>query len=317
MDQGPGSGITNQSLSKKHPDPPELHGSGQPEEVKSQLRTFTAQLRIKLALNADWYPTEQSRLSYAASRLQHPASSQYLPFVKTNGHIDIAGGVEGLIKKLEVAYGDPDRLRSATQKFNDLVQGNKPFSTFIATFQNLAAELSFNEVSLINYLDIKKSRDLSRLMIGRKVPNTLASYIQLLQELDNDQRYFNEKHPRTNTTHKPFSNNQPASTITNSSITTAHPASPPTNTGTKPLTTTQGGDAMDTSAARIRGPLSETERARRLNNGLCLYCGTHTFERGVQCPLKRRPRPQQVHEATLTTDDDPLPTGQGNSQSLN
>ena len=36
-------------------------------------------------------------------------------------------------------------------------------------------------------------------------------------------------------------------------------------------TTSQGGDAMDLS--RQHGPISLTEKKRRYDNNLCLYCG--------------------------------------------
>ena len=53
--------------STKHPDPSSFGGD------KAELRGWMTQLRIKLNINKDHYPTEQSKLAYALSRLKERA----------------------------------------------------------------------------------------------------------------------------------------------------------------------------------------------------------------------------------------------------
>lgn len=57
----------------------------------------------------------------------------------------------------------------------------------------------------------------------------------------------------------------------------------------RPLTTSEGGDAMDLSASSYspRGPLSQEEKERRRKLGLCYYCGKGVH-RAVDSTLLRK-----------------------------
>src|SRR5690606_2749155 len=78
---------------------------------------------------------------------------------------------------------------------------------------------------------------------------------------------------------------------------TSNPQTHPTDRGSGYL----GPAPMDLSA--IRKPLSPEERARRVREGLCFYCGSSSHGIG-SCPLNRNPRPPrprvQANEASLS-----------------
>lgn len=60
------------------------------------------------------------------------------------------------------------------------------------------------------------------------------------------------------------------------------PSTSSTSTGTQP-------GPMELSAARKRGPLTATQKKRRRNNSLCLYCGS-LGHWATTCPQKRQRR---------------------------
>lgn len=97
----------------------------------------------------------------------------------------------------------------------------------------------------------------------------LNQAIARLQDIDNKRRAF-----AASTTKMRYRNS------TNS-------YTPNTSRPSEGLTTSQGGDAMDLSSATLRphAPLSQEEKARRRNLGLCIYCGGsgHVIR---TCPLK-------------------------------
>src|SRR6266516_122062 len=80
--------------SEKLPDPPMFGG------IRKELRPFVTKLRLKLSVNADRFPTEQDKLSYAMSRLYGDAARTIDPFFR-NGSLM---GLHGFISFLEQTY---------------------------------------------------------------------------------------------------------------------------------------------------------------------------------------------------------------------
>lgn len=107
------------------PDAPTFDGT-KPEE----LRTWTLQLRSKLAAQAARYPTEPARLRYALNRLSGSALNLVRSHVsEETGDIDFAS-LNDLLDILRQAYDDPDRTRTAEREITRLRQKNQPFSTY-------------------------------------------------------------------------------------------------------------------------------------------------------------------------------------------
>ena len=61
--------------SASHPDPEKFDGT------RDKLRPFLAQLRLKLEINEDHFPTDRQKVSYAISRLSGTAMDQVLPMM--------------------------------------------------------------------------------------------------------------------------------------------------------------------------------------------------------------------------------------------
>ena len=76
------------SKSEKHPDPAVFNGN------PSKWKEFKTQLRVKLVINADRYPTSQSRLAYGVSRLQGNPLNIITPRI-VNGTIGFNDFVKG------------------------------------------------------------------------------------------------------------------------------------------------------------------------------------------------------------------------------
>jgi hypothetical protein len=131
--------ITESScLTAKHPDPP-LCFSKNPK----QLSLFLTQLLIILLHNVDHYPNDQAYLRYAMSRLEGVALAQILPKVtKTTFHL---GSLVRLIQVLENAFHDPDKEATAERELTKLYQREREFSQYDEDFQQMIADLEYNE----------------------------------------------------------------------------------------------------------------------------------------------------------------------------
>lgn len=102
---------TSSSLSKstsnhrldKIPDPPIFDGT------KAKLREFVTKLLLKLIGNADWYPTSNEKLVYAANRLEGTTTDQLMPYITVDKGKGIKIDLESykdLIRILEGVFGD-------------------------------------------------------------------------------------------------------------------------------------------------------------------------------------------------------------------
>src|SRR5437763_11809578 len=88
-------------------------------------------------------PNTQVKLYYAFNALSEPAAAQVLPYVRDN-RVDLTD-LAALIRILENAFGNPNRVRDAENKLFSISQGNKDFSAYFAEFQRYAAEVSWND----------------------------------------------------------------------------------------------------------------------------------------------------------------------------
>ena len=178
--------------SERLPDPPAFSGK------KKDLPLFLTKLRYKLKGNADRFPTEESRLIYAHSRLEHDPATLIDPLMGK----DIVT-VDRLIQFLEATYGDPNRELTAWSRLDNLKQGKKNFLSHFAEFRRLVADTNLNEGAQINQLRRSLSDELRRAMVGIPIPRSLNDYANLIALYDNDLRYLPSSRTHSVTTKQP------------------------------------------------------------------------------------------------------------------
>jgi hypothetical protein len=236
-------------------DPPMYDGN------RDALEGFVAQLRLKLFSDPTRFPTPTIRMAYTFNRLQGRAQAQVLPFIK--GETIELKDAEEIIRILQNAFGDPDPVATARAKLANLKQGKKEFNTYFAEFQMLVSKLNWNEDAKLDALREGMSHDLRRLLLGRTKKLTFDELVALCQETDTESRAIHLSEGRTY--HQRNSQGH------------VHPRAPTTTTISNPPPNSAGQiphpDAMDLSATGGRGKISEEERAARLREGRCLYCG--------------------------------------------
>ncbi|KAH0614656.1 uncharacterized protein H6S33_000292 [Morchella sextelata] len=285
--------------SEKLPDPDVFRG----DRDRERLHLFKQQMKIKLLGNIDRYPTLQSKLSYAFSRLEGAAANQFLQYMGEEG---IAlPSMTRFYEILDTAFGDPDRMRTARRNLRNIRQRTRTFADYFAEFQRYAAESGMDEVSRIEALMEGINGELDESMIHHETPATVDGCATLLQRLDNRRRAAEAKRgskkpwtttatpaprpPPTNPVPAP----RPAAPAANPPAIENHPSFRP------------GGDVpMDLSGGRRRP--TPAERNARLAEGRCFYCGGvgHMVR---NCPQARatgnQPRRPVMRGAALTVEE--------------
>ena len=119
--------------------------------------------------NADRFPTARERMSYVTNRLEGQAYAQILPFI-LEGECQLPDYPD-VLRVLERAYGDPNRVNNARKDLFRLKQQNKEFAAFYAEFQRLALEGEVSEDSQITLLESALSRELKSQLTSVDAPD--------------------------------------------------------------------------------------------------------------------------------------------------
>src|SRR6266576_632079 len=226
--------------------------------------------------DATRFPTPQHILKYAINRLEGAALNQLLPYVQ-NDNVNLAD-LAALVRILEDAFGDPDRVATAERELEKLQQKNREFSAYYADFQRLIAEVQWNDHGKRYALSRGLSSELKAALVAVDEPQEFPEYVRMLQRVDNKVRAIQAEQKGRGpqqTQRAPAPRAAPAQSAS---------APHPTDTGAR----NYGPAPMDLSAYRSK--LSPEERAMRIQEGRCLYCGGFNHL-ARDCPNKRAPRP--------------------------
>lgn len=305
------------SRSPKHPDPDKFNGN------RAELEPFLAQLRTKLALNKDHFPSENMKIFYAISRLEGQAMRQVMPHIKLDNTTDYST-VNDLIQTLTVAFGDPDKQTTAQRELRTLKQKNTDLST-----QRWAPDTGFDQHSLKSFLSDSISAELKQAMVTQIVPTDLDEYIALLQRFDNNLRAIPTSRPSVIRSGSSFSTGRARSQFLSYAGSSTSASTPSTSafitaadSASNHPAQNLGPMSMDLSNIR-KGPVPPEEKLRRRALNLCNYCGGNGHQ-APTCPTFRcyncggighgaqgctKPRKQRLQEFSLI--DIGMPEEQG------
>jgi hypothetical protein len=161
--------------SERLPDPDKFEGD------RKDLRRFSSQIKEKLNINRDRFPTPQSRMTYVTNRLKGIPYAQILPYIRDG--ICQLNDFTDILDILERAFGDPNRARNARNELYRLRQGNKEFSLFFAEFQRLAMEGEMHNEALPTMLEQAINRELKGMLLHHEPPK--GDYLDLARFLQN------------------------------------------------------------------------------------------------------------------------------------
>jgi len=230
---------------------------------RSKLRSFLVKLNLKLQ-EPKSFKDEQARMRYVIGRLDGIALEQVMNFVTVDG-IQFST-VQSMIDHLKQCFDDPDRIGTATRALRSTKQGTRDFATYFAEFQRYALQVDWNDAAIRAELRDGLSPELLGALVTIDEPESYTDFTNLLMKIDTKLRANKNR-----ITPRPPAPPQTPKGHTKQYNTSATPGA--TGAATNPTASNSGhyGPApMDISANRRR--LTPEERARRIAQGLCLYC---------------------------------------------
>ncbi|KAG0161705.1 hypothetical protein PDIDSM_4973 [Penicillium digitatum] len=140
-----------------------------------RISADSSQIKEKLNINRDRFPTPQSRMTYVTNRLKGIPYAQILPYIRDG--ICQLNDFTDILDILERAFGDPNRARNARNELYRLRQGNKEFSLFFAEFQRLAMEGEMHNEALPTMLEQAINREMKGMLLHHEPPK--GDYLDL------------------------------------------------------------------------------------------------------------------------------------------
>jgi hypothetical protein len=264
----PGAAFRDSStfLGKHLAKPPEFDGKD-----RQGCSPFISHCRLYIRGNIANFPTEQSKILFVSSYLRGNAFSWFEPHLKT---VDdpLFSNFETFVAELEKNMGDPDRERSLTRQLQTLSQTTSA-SAYATKFFQISSSLSWNDDALRAqfYTGLKKEvKDALAIAMITFEPTSVQALSDMAIRVDN-RLYERKSEDRRGQGKEQARQEGPRVAPVNSQG----------HVGPRPMD-------LDANQKSVKfKPLTQEEKKRRRDNGLCLYCGEKGHD-AANCPRKSR-----------------------------
>lgn len=249
---------------------------------RSKFRGFVNQVQLIIALQPQRYPTDESRVGLVGTLLSGQALSWFAPLFEARS--PILSNFDTFLATFSEAFGEHDKNRWATTKIRALRQGSRSASLYASEFRQLACDINWGEEALVSQFQWGLRDDVKDLLLSFSDPQNLNEAISQAVKCDN--RLFQRRQDRRSW------NTLVPQRYAPSEIKAAHATHLPS----------QGPEDMQIDAVRF-GPLTVQEKKRRLDEGLCLYCG-NSGHKAINCDKKHKQRPLKTRSAHVSENED-------------
>ena len=248
--------------------------------TRANFRGFVQQVRLYLRLYHSRYPDGFTQVAFIGTLLSGNARSWFAPLLEKDS--PILYNLEAFMERFTAAFGDSDREGVAERKIQNLRQGSRSAAIYAAEFQQLTCDLDWNDKAYMTRFRYGLRDDVKNLLITMPKVDTLEELIS--QAIICDNRLFELRQERR-------------SSWRNDGAFTARPRSLENHS--------TGPEPMQIDAVRFK-TLTPEEKKRRMEEGLCLYCGEAGHKAG-NCPNKQNRRTVKTRSAIIPENEDAQP----------
>jgi hypothetical protein len=279
--------------------PPEFDGKD-----KKSATTFLAHLQLCFQANSNQFRTDRDKVVFAASYLRGQAFAWFEPHL-LDSKSALVTSWDNFETAFLQAHGDTDRERTLTRELQSLTQTGSA-SSYATKFFQISAFLTWNDSALQAqfYTGLKPEVKDALALIDKQTHDSVLDLSTQAIKLDNrlhERRVENKKGTSAFLVAASRTSSSPATPLS-----TPRQAAPSSSSAPQSSSSHNGPAPMDLDATRPRFlPLTPEEKARRVREGLCLYCGGQGHN-AQQCPKKSSnnrssgQKPLQAAEVSFT-----------------
>jgi hypothetical protein len=233
---------------------------------RSRCQEFINQLDLFFAMQKDVYRTDDEKIQFAGTLLSGPASDWFFSYYPNDERLKIFTQFKEFLLH---TFDEHDRALIAENKMSKLCQGKLDATEYTNQFLMLRRHLDWDDSALRFHYRRGLNKKIRNHLLHFPKPKTLEELIDNTIEIDNrikedeaEEPLFKVKNSKPQETHDPMEI-----------------------------------DAISRNRTAPKGPISEQERTRRINNKLCLYCGKGGHYRSdcPEAPSNRKSGKAQGH----------------------
>ncbi|OMJ11484.1 Retrotransposon-derived protein PEG10 [Smittium culicis] len=226
----------------------------------SEYNAFISSMEMFFWGSPDTFAADKNKILFIGSHLQGTASTWFRSLLASNSPCLV--DFELFMNEFRNNFSDPSHSIKVRGQIRNCKQGSRSASAYAAEFRALARESGFDKVALVDQFLRGLNQKIMQYLIVMDIPESLEENIQLAVRIDN----------RLCTMNLIYDNKSDVPSLNPFRSKNNHSFSSTTTSNSQHQEPTVYME-IDAMTSRPRGPLSEKEKARRYELGLCLYCG--------------------------------------------
>lgn len=272
---------------------------------RSKLRPFLSALRVVYLNHPSRFATDRNKVLYAGSLLTDVAAEWFEPFtLDTAEEAIVLDDWPLFVDRIESMFGDTNAEATAEFRLDALhMRENESISTYITKFRTLKAQLKWDDAPLrFAFRKGLAERVLDKLSLMETPPSSLSALIEAAQRIDNH-HWDREREKKLLRSGKPSTAGQSGAPSTRSPSEghgkNARRPYQPSNNSSEHSHKPKVPKKDLTKVLTKENKLTPAEKARRLEQGLCTYCGgPHKLEDCHVKPATSRARSVKIAESS-------------------
>jgi hypothetical protein len=248
--------------------PPEEFDGQSPKKLKSFLVACNNAFRA----DPETFAAQGKKVSYALSYLRGAPQRHFDTQLEDEENEEFTppdwlSEWPRFVEELRDMFGDPN---AEAELDNLRMRANQKFADFLVEFNTLSSQVNWGDRALRHRLKHALPDRIKDALVLVEEPVTFGDWKHLVQNID--QRYWERQAEIKRDTRPNHGNN---SNRANPPVTPRNTIQTPTPTTNTTTTTARDSNSTNPIARHLnaQGGLTQTERERRIAQGLCLYCG--------------------------------------------
>ena len=238
------------------------------------MDSFIARMQMIFHSQPNTYNTDEKRIYTFASFFSGMAEQWFTVLLRNRAsNLSTFASFESFLEVFVNRFQEPNLISRVTNELEHLRQKEASVTRYVETFLELSSYLDWNEAALISTFRRGLKDIFKDYLLTQPRPSSLAQLVGQVQDIN--QRLL-EREMERNSRYKsnpPRQRFNQTNSATHSSL-----QQQPILHGPIPM-------EIDRGNRRTQTHLSEAERTRRYEEGLCAYCGSAEHVR-ISCPLR-------------------------------
>jgi hypothetical protein len=170
-----------------------------------KFQGFISHVRLIIQLHPRRYLDDTTHVGFVGTLLTGIATTWFVPILETSS--PLLQDFDAFMVKFEAMFGDSDKARTLTNKLRRLQQGTRSAIVYASEFKQLACDINWGEVALIDQFRCGLRDDVQDLLLTLADPSSFSETIT--QAIRCDNRLFERRQEKKVTSNAQLWNSRP------------------------------------------------------------------------------------------------------------